>query len=146
MNYIPFQYNTLCSDLFALTPYHAKKYNNPVLGRENSSWVNPAFMKKLIWACLPTTSDTSLEKLHLIHYLLLHVHCKQILQTKEWKMTTLKMGAPKARWSTWCFPDVLMSPRNSLTLCQINRSHQTSEAKANKLFKTLFPCAWRSKK
>ena len=43
----------------------------PCLSRENSSWVNPAFMKKLIRACLPTTSDTNLEKLH---YVLLHVH------------------------------------------------------------------------
>ena len=80
--------------------------------RGNSSWVNPAFMKKLIWACLPTTSDTNLEKLHLIHLCLVaralqtRSHAYMYLQTKEWKM-----GKPKTRdlhvsQTFWCLHEI----------------------------------------
>ena len=80
--------------------FKEKQHAHPVTylycSRENSSWVNPACMKKLIWACLPTTSNSNLEKLHLIHYVLLHVHCKQVLMpTYASKRKNQKWESPK---------------------------------------------------
>ena len=93
-------------------------------------------MKKLIWACLPNTSDTSLETLHLLHYVLLHVHCKRVLmptcvskqRNEKWKQKT---GRAQDMLIYMMFRkrfdvSTKFTQMTYVYLCQIIRPHQTS--------------------
>ena len=102
---------------FDIMQRYAKKYNHPVFKQRNSSWVNPAFMKKLIRACLPTTSDTNLEKLH---YALLHVHSTCTANKSSCLHVPPNKGMKNGRAQDTLMYMMFrrrseMSPRNSLT-------------------------------